>query len=500
MIGLTKEKALELLQGKITACRALGEAQAMFHWDATTSGVPEKSLGERAKASGWLSGESFRIIVADDTAEAVKTLEGTMDELDAYEQAMVKELSLQLKKIRAVPPDEMQEYMTLVAESETVWEKARAENDFNMIAPYYEKIFAFQRKLCDWYGYEEHPYDALLDDYEKGATVKMLDGFFAELRAKIVPILDTVTKSGKTPRKLNGEYPAGLQRELAEWLCGLVGYDVTRGKIGEAEHPYTITMSRNDVRITTKYHEDNLLSALYSTVHEAGHGLYEQNMEAKLDDYALGDGASMGMHESQSRLYENVIGRSRAFAELLLPKLHERFPSLSDWTVDDLYFAMNEAKPSLIRIEADELTYCLHIMVRYELEKALINGEINVSELPGLWNAKYEELLGVCSPDDAHGVLQDVHWGAGLVGYFASYAVGTAYAAQLMNAIRRDVNVDAAIRSGDLTPLTSWLAERVHVHGKLLQPDEILRRATGEPFNPKYYADYLAEKFTELYK
>jgi carboxypeptidase Taq len=253
------------------------------------------------------------------------------------------------------------------------------------------------------------------------------------------------------------------------------------------------------VRITTKYHVDKLTSSVYSVIHECGHALYEQNMSGELERYGLARAASMGMHESQSRLFENMICRSRAFAGLLLPKLLEQYDYFAAWDEEMLYRAVNIARPSLIRIEADELTYSLHIMVRYELEKGLMTGEIKPAELPGLWDDKFEEILGIRPGNMASGVLQDVHWNRGLVGYFPSYAVGTAYGAQIVNAMRKSVDIDAAIRNSDLSPVSGWLKENIHRHGAMLLPDDLLRQATGEPFDPKYYVTYLSDKFTALY-
>jgi carboxypeptidase Taq len=497
---MTKEQALALLAEKREAADALQTAISLMHWDAATSGVPDKSLQKRGEAQGWLGGELFRRFIAPDTLEAIETLEGVSAGLTEKERAMVREYGRDYRKAQAVPPEEMQKYQALIAQSEPVWEKARAANDFEMIQPYYEKIFDFQRRLCDWYGYEKHPYDALLDDYEKGTSVAMLDPFFALLREKITPLVKAIGQSGATPRVIKGSFPIAKQRELTPWLAAFAGYDVSRGKIGEVEHPFCTTINRNDVRITTKYHEDDMLASLFSVIHEAGHALYEQNMDEDLDNYALGDAASMGMHESQSRMMENMIGRSRPFAGVLLPKLRELFDCFADWDEDALYRAINIARPSLIRIDADELTYCLHIIVRYELEKALFTGEIQVCGLPGLWADTYEELLGVRPPDYAKGVLQDIHWGAGLMGYFPSYAVGNAYAAQIMNTMKKTVDVDGAVGKGDLAPVTGWLRENIHCHGALYGPDELLRRATGEAFNPAYYAEYLSEKFTALYR
>lgn len=497
---MTKEQALELLFEKLAANKALKTSLALLHWDASTSGVPEKSLPARGADAGWLSGEAFRRFIAPDTLEAIETLEAHDGGLNENERAMVRELGRAYRKQKAVPPDEMQAFSALVAQSETIWEKAREKRDYEMIRPYYEKIFDFQRRLCDWYGYDSHPYDALLDDYEKGATIEMLDGFFSALRSKIVPLLKTISESGKRPDEISGQFSIEKQRTLMPWLCDFVGYDRSCGKQAEVEHPFCMTLNRADVRITTKYHEDNLMSALFSTVHESGHALYEQNMEEELDRYGLGDGASMGMHESQSRLFENMLCRSRAFMGVLLPQLCERFDYFANWDEEKLYHAVNIARPSLIRIEADELTYCLHIMVRYELEKALMSGKISVANLPVLWADSYEQLLGIRPTDLANGVLQDVHWSGGMVGYFPSYAVGTAYGAQFLHAMKKTVDVDGAVAHGDLAPVRGWLKENVHRHGERLLPDELLRQATGESFNPDYYVDYLSEKFTELYK
>ena len=496
---MTKSKALETLFGMIEANRALHMAGSLFHWDATTSGVPEKSLAVRGEAVGWLGGESFRRFIAPETLEAIETLEAAGSELSPFESAMIREMGLQYRKVRAVPPDEFQAYVSLVAQAEPIWETARAKRDFGMILPYYEKIFEFQKKLCDWYGYEKHPYDALLDDYEKGASVEMLDGFFASLRGKIVPLLKDIIENGAKPREISGTFDKDKQRTLLPWLTDFIGFDRTRGKAGEVEHPYCMSLSRNDVRITTKYHEDNILAAMYSTLHESGHAVYEQNITGELERYALADCASMGMHESQSRLFENIICRSRAFAAVLLPQLRKTFDYFSDWDEDSLYRAVNITRPSFIRIDADELTYSLHIMVRYELEKGIIKGEIKPAELPGLWNEKFKELLGIQPDNPADGVLQDVHWSSGLVGYFPSYAVGTAYGAQLVHAMNKSVDIETAVMKCDLSPVTGWLKENVHKHGLVLLPEDLLKQATGEPFNPEYYVDYLTGKFSEIY-
>jgi len=496
---MKKNEASELLFRKIEARRAYGLADALINWDAATTGVPKKSLEARGAASGWLEAENFKIFIAPETLEAIETLEDFSDELSEYENAMVREMGRNYRKMKAVPVEKLQAYSALVSESCIVWETAREKRDYEMMQPYYEKVFDYQRRLCDWYGYEKHPYDALLDDYERGANVEMLDVFFEALREKIVPLLKKIANTGAQPKEIIGKFDIEKQRELMPWLTNFTGYDRERGKVGEVEHPFCTTINRNDVRITTKYHEDSVLSSIYSIIHECGHGIYEQNMLEEMDKYDLACATSMGVHESQSRLYENMICRSKAFAGQLLPKLCDKFDYFKGWNENELYRAINIARPSLIRIEADELTYSLHVMVRYELEKALITGEVKAKDLSVIWADKYEEIVGMRPDDLAKGVLQDVHWSMGLFGYFPSYAVGTAYGSQMMHTINKTIDVDVAVRKGDISPITNWLSENVHKHGVMYTPEELLKRATGEVFNPKYYVNYLEKKFSALY-
>ena len=496
---MNKVQALELLFAKIEEIHHISSALSIIQWDASTTGVPEKSLATRGESVGWLSGRIFNRMVASDTMEAIETLEACGSELTDYEAAMTRNLGRTCRKMQAVPSDEFEEFSSLTAQAQMVWETARAKDDFNLILPYYEKIFAYQRRLCDWYGYMDNPYNALLDDYERDASVEILDDFFSVLSDRILPLVKEITLNGRNPREIVGVFDIEKQKELLPWLTDFVGFDRTRGKTGEVEHPFTISVDNNDVRISTKYHSDSILSSIYSIIHESGHGIYEQNFLRALRRYDLADGASMGIHESQSRLYENIFCRSRAFSGLLLHKLQGLYDYFNDWNEDSFYRALNISRPSLIRIEADELTYCLHIMIRYELEKALINGDIKVADLPEIWNDRYAEVIGIRPSNDAKGVLQDIHWSGGLVGYFPTYAIGTAYGAQIVHAMEKTINTDECIRSGSLSEATAWLNENIHQYGSLLLPGDLLKKATGESFNPKYYTDYLHNKFSELY-
>ena len=344
-------------------------------------------------------------------------------------------------------------------------------------------------------------YDVLLDRYERGLTMEKADAFFAALRERIVPLIKKI--GGVTQVNdafLRRSYPVEKQRELSDHLMQVMGIDRSYCAIGETEHPFTLEFNKHDVRITTHYYENDVASSMYSVIHEGGHALYELGSGDEYEDTVLRGGVSMGVHESQSRLYENIIGRSRPFISVIFPKLKELFPQqLEGVDADRFWLAVNKSQPSLIRTDADELTYSLHIMVRYELEKAFIAGELEVEQLPQAWNEKYREYLGIDVPDDTRGVLQDSHWSGGDVGYFPSYALGSAYGAQIFAKMRGDFDVDAAISSGSLTEINEWLRARIFRHGHRYDPDVLLERCCGEPFDPKYYIDYLEEKYSRIY-
>jgi carboxypeptidase Taq len=405
-------------------------------------------------------------------------------------------------KSAKVPAEKMRAYSELKSNANVVWEDAKANNDFKSFAPYLEKILSMQKELLTYRDEDKHPYDMLLDDYEEGATMESLDVFFGKLRENIVPLLKRVMDSNNHPDAsfLSIPVPIETQRKTGRMLSEKVGYDFNRGMLRETEHPFCNAIDRNDVRITTKYHENNFIKSFYSVIHECGHGIYELNGNDEIAFTILDGGVKGGMHEGQSRFYENIIGRSAAFWEhvcddvkALLP---EQFNSIS---ADKFFAAANVVKPSLIRIEADELTYPLHIMLRYEIEKLLLSEDIDVYELPRIWNEKVEEYLGITPPNDTLGILQDVHWSIGLIGYFPSYAIGSALAAQFASYMEKDFDVNAVIRKGEIAVLTNWLKKHIHGHGKMYTPEELIKRIAGEPLNVDYYIDYLTKKFTGVY-
>ena len=329
------------------------------------------------------------------------------------------------------------------------------------------------------------------------------DEFFAQLKRTIQPLVRRIVTEGKAPAAafLQNTWPLEAQRRLSAYLMGLLGLDPGHCQLGESEHPFTNELYKGDVRITTHYHENDLASSMYSVIHEGGHALYELHIADRLAYTCLSGGATMGLHESQSRLYENYLGRSLPFIRCIWPELTKLFPAqLAGVSAEQFYKAVNQCRPSLIRTEADEVTYCLHVMVRYELEKRLLSGSLAVADLPAAWNAQMKELLGVEVPCDAQGVLQDIHWACGDLGYFPSYALGTAYGAQIMAKMRSELDVDALLEAGHFAPINAWLEDRIWQYGKEKSPAWLLQNACGAPFDPRYYTDYLVEKYSKIYE
>ena len=487
---------LDELQKKMYA---YGAANSALYLDSVTVAPKDTSEG-RGVAMGILAGEEHKLFASPETGELLDCLESNRDKLDARQARQTELLRRSYTQLSRIPADEYMEYAMLTNEASDVWHRAKEQNDFELFRPVLEKLVAFNRKFAGYYDSTKAPYDALLNEYERGMTMEKLDAFFAALREKIVPVIRAV---GEKPQIDDGflhkHYPVEIQRKFSDYLMEVMGLDRAHCGIGETEHPFTLNFNSQDVRITTHYVEDSLAESMYSVVHEGGHALYERGVDPQNDYTVLAGGVSMGIHESQSRFYENLIGRSRPFVHAIFPKVKEFFPQqLKDVDAEMFYRAVNKAQPSLIRTEADELTYSLHIMVRYEIEKQLIGGTLAVGDIPAEWNRLYKEYLGIDVPDDRRGCLQDSHWSGGSFGYFPSYALGSAYGAQMLRNMEKDVDVWGSVGKGDLSPVTAWLREKVHQYGSLLEPAQIVENACGV-FDPTVYTDYLTEKYSELY-
>lgn len=493
--------AIKKLNDIDSKLHALQHAGSLIHWDAST-GAPKNSVEGRAKTLSLLAGESYKTVVNDEFNDLLTYLENHKDELDYITVRKTEEFRDDYDKSAKLPQQLVMDYTEDQAKASAAWEEAKLKSDFSIFAPHLEKIINYNKKFIEYRGYTKHPYNTLLDDYEKDLTTDVLDEFFSQLKNSIVPLVAKIKKSKVKidDSFINRDYPIDKQKELNKDVLKKLGFKMDSGIIAESEHPFTINFDRNDVRITTHYYKNNLLPALFSTIHEGGHAIYEQNIGEELNFSTIGTGTSMGIHESQSRFFENVVGRSEPFIEFLYPLVKSIFPdNLKDISCEDFYLAANKTEETLIRTDADELTYSLHVMIRYEIEKLLFENKVLVKDLPELWNKKYKEYMGIMPPNDAQGILQDVHWSEGLFGYFPSYALGNAYASQLTHTMKKAINFDQDLRNGDLSNIREWLRENVHKYGKLLTPSEIIKKATGEPLNAKYYTDYLEEKYSKIY-
>jgi carboxypeptidase Taq len=388
------------------------------------------------------------------------------------------------------------------SEATAVWAEARAAKKFEPFAPHVERNFALKREIADAIGYESDPYDALLEEYEPGARIESVWETLDEMRRFLVPVVQAIREAGGAEDSplTAGPYDAEGQDRFGRSLVRAMGFDMEAGRLDLSNHPFTSGLHHGDTRLTTRYTGD-LSVGLFGTLHEAGHGLYEQNLPQDTRRTPIGPSVSLGVHESQSRLWENVVGRGRPFWEHFFPRIQKQFPErLGGATLDDFYRAINTVRPSLIRIESDEVTYNLHIILRVGLEREMIGGRLKPRDLPEAWNARFREDLGITPPSPDVGVLQDIHWAAGHIGYFATYSLGNVYASQFYEAARRAVpDLDSRIRKGDLITLRDWLVENIHRWGRRYPAPELIERATGKPPALDDFKDYIAAKFGALY-
>ena len=493
-------RAFDELKPYLDRAMALNTALVLFECDNETL-APEQAGSLTGNVIGILSGEYFQAVNNDQVIRLAEACSREND-LTKAEAAQVRELLKEIEKLSHIPREEYQEYARLTAESARVWAAAKNADDFSRFAPVLKEIINWQKKFA---GYRAKPgqkkYDVMLEDYEPGFSVERLDEFFDLIRKEIVPLFKSVMESGVEIRDdfLSGSFPDSVQEKIGRFVAEYVGFDFSKGVMAVSAHPFTTNLHNKDVRITTHY-TDRLDSSLFSIIHEAGHGLYEFGIRDDLTQTMAGQGASMGMHESQSRFFENIVGRSLSFWKPVYGKLQEAFPeNLGQVRLEDFVKAVNNASAGFIRTEADELSYSLHVLVRYELEKELIEGDLSVDALPEAWADKYEQYLGIRPWNVREGVLQDIHWSQGSFGYFPSYALGSAFGAQLYYHMKEEMDFEGLLEAGKISVIREYLREHVHQYGKLKDSRSILKCTTGEDFNPEYYVRYLKEKYQKLY-
>jgi carboxypeptidase Taq len=495
------KKKIDTFKDYLKNIEYLQSISALAHWD-TRVNIPKKGIPHRGEVLGYLSGEIYKLQTSDIIKEFIDYF-ALIDNLDDVTKAMVEKVKKEYNQTKKIPEERYREYVIAVSNSEAAWEDGKHKSDFSLFQPHLEKIVQFNKEFIEYWGYEKNKYDTLLDFYEPGITVDRLDIVFGELREAIVSLLKKVQNSSVNPKSeiFTVNFPKQAQEEFGIFVLKQIGFDFDGGRLDESVHPFTINFNNKDVRITTRYHEDDFRSALFGTIHEGGHAMYEQDIPDELSGTLLNAGVSMGVHESQSRYYENILGRSKEFWMYFYPEAQKRFKQFEGVSFEEFYKAINDVRTSLIRIEADELTYSLHIIIRYEIEKALINGEIEVKDLPTVWNAKYKEYLGVEPEKDSEGVLQDVHWSGGMLGYFPSYALGNLYGAQFLSKMIKDLpNYYSDVEAGKFEFIKSWLKENIHKYGSIYKPSELIKRVTGEDLTARYFIDYLNKKYCEIYE
>ena len=497
------EEKLKQLKNLLAEVSDLRFTAAVLGWDLQTYMPP-----------GGAEGRSFQISTVDSLAHKMFTspeIGRLLDALQPYaeqldpdsdEACLVKVTRREYEKQVRVPPEWVAEFSQITAQAHMVWQEARHENDFGKFAPMLEKIFDLRRRYADLFAPYDHIYDPLLDDFEPGLKTADVKAIFNKLRPQQVALVEAIARRPQVDDSfLHLTYDEKKLWDFGEQVITQFGYDWKRGRQDKSAHPFTTHFGMDDVRITTRIYANNLTSGLFSTLHEAGHALYEMGVHPSLARTPLAGGASLGIHESQSRMWENLVGRSLSFWEHFYPPLQEIFPAqLKNVDLHTFYKGINKVQPSLIRVEADEATYNLHIMLRLELEIALIEGRLPLKDLPEAWNTRMEEFLGLLPPNDAQGVLQDVHWSSGYIGYFSTYSLGNLISAQLWECINADLpDLDDQIRQGEFSGMRNWLVEKIHHHGSKFEPQELIHNVTGSMIDPAPYMRYLNAKYSDIY-
>ena len=499
---MTNEQKWKKLSARLEEIDAYKRTLGKLQFDMECC-APEEGLAQAGEDMSRIGRQLHKLTHAKAYQELIVQLHADSEGLTPVQKRAVELLYRDYARTKNIPASLAYQVDRIQNRAYGDWLAAKKNSDFSRFRDSFAAQVENTRKLIDLRDrkYTSY-YNACLDDTEPGGSEEQLDAFFAALKARIVPLLRRIRNEGKPIREdfLSRPCPIARQEEMSRWLLRLEGLRESALVLMTTEHPFTETFGPHDVRVTTHYYEENFISNIFTTLHEGGHALLMQNEPAELTANHCDNYASNGQHECVSRFYENLIGRSEAFIHLVYPKLRQLSgDTFADVSERELYEAVNVARPGLIRTEADELSYCLHILIRYELEKAFVNGAITVDQVPALWKEKHKEYLGVEVPDDSRGCLQDVHWTMDY-GYFPSYALGNAYGAQILRAMRRDFDVDAAVRAGELDRVKDWLTERVFSVVSLKDPDDWIRAVTGEGLNVNYYLDYLEEKFSKLYE
>jgi carboxypeptidase Taq len=493
----------ELIQ-RTKETAVLASCGAVLGWDERTY-MPHDGSAFRGDQMALLARLTHEMSTDPKVGELLVSVEGTSLVANPESPAAINVREIRRAYDRAVklPKELVEELARVTTRAQQAWQEARSKNDFPAFRPWLEQIIQLKRREADAVGYKDHPYDALLDEYEPGATAAEIRKVLSALASELVPLIAAIGQSERKPRReiLEREYAVDVQQSFAKEAAEALGFNFRAGRLDVTTHPFCSGVGPGDCRITTRYNPRFFNEAFFGVLHETGHGIYDQGLVAEHFGTPLGTYCSLGIHESQSRLWENQVGRGRPFWEHFYPRAQKAFPTaLADVRLDDFYFAINVARPSLIRVEADEATYNLHIILRFELELSLLTGDLKPADLPGAWNERFTKMFGLTPPDDRQGCLQDIHWSMGGIGYFPTYTLGNLYAAQFMNAARDQLpDLEGDFSRGQFGRLKAWLNEKVHRPGRSYRSSELCRRVTGEGLQHGPLVDYLREKFGRLY-
>ncbi len=495
-----KFRRLQTLLGEIADFSA---ASSLLHWDQQTY-MPPGGAEARAMQISTLQKTVHQRFTSDEIGRLLDDLEKELAgaDYDSFEASLVRVTRREYTRLRKIPAELVARLAKATALGHMAWEKARETSDFAVFQPHLEEIVDLTVQKAEALGYQDRIYDALLDEFEPEMKTAQVEALFEEMKEGLIPLVRAIAdrQGAVDDAFLRQEFDEDKQWEFGIEVITRLGFDFQRGRQDTAAHPFTTSFSTGDVRLTTRLFRNNLLPALFGSIHEAGHGMYEQGIDRSLERTPLCNGASLSVHESQSRMWENIVGRSRGFWAFWLPRLQEYFPQLEGVSLDAFYRAINRVEPSFIRVEADEVTYNLHIFLRFEVENLLVEGKVRVADLPELWNAKMEEYLGIRPGNDAEGVLQDVHWSGGMIGYFPTYSLGNLLAAQFYNrAVADHPDIPAQIEKGEFGTLLQWMREKIHKEGAKYTPTELVERVTGGPMRTEPFLTYIREKYAQIY-
>ena len=475
--------------------------EQLLDWDQETQ-MPRGGVQPRAESAALIAGLAHERLIGDELRSLLDT--ASAEEEDFAAQTNLREMRRAVQRNVNIPIALVKEIAQTSIMAKDAWASARRTSDFDEFAPFLARLVNLKKQVAECIGYDTEPYDALMDEFEPGARAADIERLFASLRESTVGLLERIRNASKRPDTsiLARKYPIDRQVRLSRAMAETLGFDFSAGRADVSVHPFCTTIGGcGDVRITTRYDEQFLSGALFGTLHETGHALYEQGLLREHTFTPMGEAVSLGIHESQSRMWENMVGRGQPFWSFHWDGLKTLFPeSLGDLSVEEFYGAINAVEPSFIRVEADELTYNLHIILRFEIERALFNGSLEVQDVPAVWNEKMTTSLGIAPRSDAEGCLQDIHWSLGAFGYFATYALGNLYAAQLFAQARRDIpDLYDRIAANDQKPLLRWLRQNIHQHGRRFRADELIERVTGAPLSIEPFVGYVTEKYSEVY-